>query len=58
MDERLLVDQNVRAFKLGLELAECFRIGMYDALDNDELGSFIGTLICQRVLRDESGETI
>lgn len=45
------VNQTIAAFALGLDIATLFRYGTYDGLDEDDLGSLIGALICERVLR-------
>ena len=49
IDPQLEVDKAVAAFHLGLEVAQLFKQGVYDELHEDDLGSLIGALICQRV---------
>ena len=56
MDTKSSVEQVFQAFKLGNELAESFRDGLYSELDTDDLGSLIAALICQRVLRGDSSD--
>lgn len=50
MNAEIEVNQTIAAFRLGLDIAALFKLGVYDELEEDDLGSLIGALICERVL--------